>query len=90
MDIKVLTNVPTTNGENEYYTIGTHNGIFHCDEVVAVALLFFHSDKKIIIVRSRNEKILNKCDICVDVGGGEFDHHQPGFDKKRSGENGIP
>ena len=52
MDIKVLTNVPTTDGENEYYTIGTHNGIFHCDEVVAVALLsFFHSDKKIIIVK---------------------------------------
>ena len=31
--------------------------------------------------------MLNKCDICVDIGGGKFDHHQAGFNETRS--NGI-
>lgn len=91
MEIIILNDIPETNNKNEYYTIGTHNGMFHCDEVVAVALLcLLHHDKKVVVVRSRNEEVLNKCDIWVDAGGGEFDHHQEGFNKKRDGEEGIP
>ncbi len=75
----------------ECFVIGTHNGIFHSDEVVAVALLsMLHAGKKIVVVRTRNEELLKKCDICVDVGGGKFDHHLPGYDKRREGEEGIP
>lgn len=63
--------------------IGTHNGTFHCDEVLACFILkqlpeYKHAD----IVRTRNPEELSKCDIVVDVGGiydsdnHRYDHHQ--------------
>ena len=56
--------------------VGTHNGIFHSDEVVACAMLYLTGGfKEIWIIRTRDEEILKKCDICVDVGGGVYDHH---------------
>ncbi|CAH8445888.1 unnamed protein product [Heterobilharzia americana] len=66
--------------------IGTHDGCFHCDEVLAVAILkhlpeFEEAD----VVRSRDPNILSTCDVVVDVGGVydpktfRFDHHQKGF-----------
>ena len=77
-----------------YVVIGVHNGIFHCDDVTACACsdillenLYDYSDefevKKVAIVRTRNPEVLKKCSICVDIGGGEFDHHYEGCDKKR-------
>lgn len=62
------------------WNIGTHNGIFHCDEVVGTAILamaFMESDMN--IVRTRNTEELSKSDIVIDVGGGWWDHHRPGF-----------
>ena len=67
--------------------IGTHNGTFHCDEVMAIAMLLrIHPSKNDMrIVRSRNADLLAACDIVVDVGGvydhsrGRYDHHQPEF-----------
>ena len=97
MDIKDITilsekDVSSLDDDREeYFVIGTHNGIFHSDEVVATALLsMLHADKKIVVVRTRNDEILKKCDICVDVGGGKYDHHLPGYDRKRDDEKGIP
>ncbi len=89
MDINVLTSIPSTPASGRsYFVIGVHDGFFHEDDTSAVAFLcMLHSNEKIIIVRSRDIDILNKCDIVVDIGGGKFDHHMPGFDKKRS--NGI-
>lgn len=65
--------------------IGTHNGPFHTDEVFAVAFLFvLFSGIDITIVRSRDPKVLEDCDIVVDVGGEHerhrcrYDHHQTG------------
>ena len=60
--------------------IGTHNGIFHSDEIIAVAL-FSATEKVTSIIRSRDIKVLAKADTLVDVGGkydGQnfFDHHQ--------------
>lgn len=63
--------------------IGTHNGKFHCDEVLACRLLkslpdYQHAE----IVRSRDPSKLDECDIVVDVGGvydperHRYDHHQ--------------
>jgi len=54
--------------------IGTHNGAFHCDEALACAILrtlpeFRDSE----IVRTRDPKLLDTCDVVVDVGG-VFDH----------------
>lgn len=64
-------------------TIGTHNGIFHQDEVVAIALLSILYDNKIIVKRTRDLDVLQLCDIVVDVGGGKFDHHMPGGNGQR-------
>lgn len=66
--------------------IGTHDGVFHCDEVLACFMLkklpeYQNSE----IIRSRNPEVLNTCDIVVDVGGiydpskHRYDHHQKDF-----------
>ncbi|KRT84162.1 hypothetical protein AMK59_134, partial [Oryctes borbonicus] len=68
--------------------IGTHNGVFHCDEALAcymIKQLPHYEDAEII--RTRDQNILNTCDIVVDVGGEydverqRFDHHQRGFEE---------
>lgn len=89
MDIKILTSITSIpNSKRDCFVVGTHNGIFHSDEVVAVAILcLLHNNEKIAVVRSRDSEILHKCDICVDIGGGKYDHHQPGFNLKR--DDGI-
>ena len=35
------------------------------------------------ILRSRDNAMLNLCNICVDIGGEKYDHHQAGFNKAR-------
>lgn len=63
--------------------VGTHDGVFHADDVFAVAVLQAVY-KDVIIVRSRLPEVLGRCDILVDVGGvydpdtNKFDHHQKG------------
>lgn len=66
--------------------IGTHNGAFHCDEVLACAMLKLLPDyKDAEILRTRDQKLLDTCDIVVDVGGvfdpktHRYDHHQKTF-----------
>lgn len=76
--------VPTNSG---HLIVATHNGIFHSDEVVACAILYLLEGDNVLFMRTRNRNILASCDICVDVGGGKFDHHQPGFSECR--KNGI-
>jgi len=74
-------------------TIATHNGIYHADDVFAVATLrlLFPGSK---VIRTREEALLKEADIIVDVGGMyepqhcRFDHHQGGFSMNRI--NGIP
>lgn len=64
---------------------GTHNGIFHCDEVVGIAILeiaYMHTN--VYVVRTRNADELNKLEIVIDIGGGKFDHHMAGFDLRRA------
>ncbi|PIS03176.1 MAG: hypothetical protein COT85_03910 [Chlamydiae bacterium CG10_big_fil_rev_8_21_14_0_10_42_34] len=67
----------------ELRSLGTHDGSFHADEVTACSLLLLFDlidqDK---VHRTRDPKILNKCDFVCDVGGiydatkRRFDHHQ--------------
>ena len=89
MDIKILSSLTSVAEQrNDILTIGTHNGIFHSDEVLACAILcLINSNISVQILRSRDCTMLNQCDICVDIGGGKFDHHQAGFDETRT--NGI-
>lgn len=77
--------------------IVTHSGSFHADDVFACAVLklyFTRKNKGIKIIRSRDQKDIDKADIVVDVGGkydpelGYFDHHQTKGAGKR--DNGIP
>lgn len=67
-------------------TIGTHDGIFHCDEILACFMLqSLPKYANAAIVRTRNDELLNTCDIVVDVGSVfdperlRFDHHQKTF-----------
>lgn len=71
--------------------IGTHNGAFHCDEALACAMLKrLPAYKEAEIVRTRDPKILDTCDIVVDVGGTfdpakhRYDHHQKTFKESMS------
>ena len=68
---------------NERKVIGTHDGTFHCDEVLACAMLKLlpqYADAS--VKRTRNPTVLDTCDIVVDVGGvfdpsvHRYDHHQ--------------
>lgn len=77
---------PASNGpvaSTSNHVIGTHDGVFHADDVFAVAaLLLAYPDATVI--RTRNTSKLDRADILVDVGGvydpatGRFDHHQRG------------
>ena len=85
--IKVVSTLKDVDGKNAI-TIGTHNGIFHSDEVLACAIYYLlWYGYQVYIVRSRNLEELQKCTIVVDIGGGAFDHHMAGFNRTR--ENGI-
>lgn len=64
--------------------IGTHSGIFHLDEVVAVSLMnLYNGEQNVTVIRTRDTKELSKCHVLVDIGGGKFDHHQIGGNGKR-------
>lgn len=66
--------------------IGTHNGTFHCDEVLACFFLRQLPEySSAEIIRTRDPAQLAECDIVVDVGGEfdpkkhRYDHHQRTF-----------
>lgn len=67
-------------------TIGTHDGTFHADELIGIAIIdeavhdYLEERKElhpvhISIVRSRDPKNLAGCDVLVDVGNSRYDHH---------------
>lgn len=71
-----------------------HNGVMHADEIFSIALLKL-INPNITVVRTRDEKVLQKADLRVDVGGkydpetGDFDHHQDGFDVRHDSPNSV-
>lgn len=68
--------------------VGTHDGCWHADDLLAIAILMEAMPAlHINVIRSRDPFMLKKADIVLDVGHGEFDHHQ--VDSKRY-PNGIP
>ena len=76
-------------------SIITHSGQFHADDVFAVAALqILFGENNVEITRTRDEAIIAKGNIVIDVGGiydeskDRFDHHQTEGAGKR--ENGIP
>lgn len=78
-------------------TIGTHDGRFHCDEVMACGmLLLIEKYRNSTIIRSRDLQVLAGCDVLVDVGGKfhpescRFDHHQRDFQETFATNESIP
>lgn len=76
------------------YTVVTHDGGFHPDDVFGVATLQLKfGSENISILRTRSQAAIDAADIVLDVGGiydpaaRRFDHHQPGAPVR---ENGIP
>jgi len=75
-------------------TLITHNGIFHADEVFAIAALRA-AGHDYEIVRSRNHEIIETADIVVDVGGVynpaafRFDHHHFQKDDEQYGRSAF-
>ncbi|RVE44872.1 hypothetical protein evm_010472 [Chilo suppressalis] len=60
--------------------IGTHDGVFHCDDALACFMLKLLPEyKNAEIVRTRDTSKLEECDIVVDVGG-EFNHDKKRYD----------
>ncbi|XP_053992556.1 MYG1 exonuclease-like isoform X2 [Hylaeus volcanicus] len=81
----VVGSIENRTSSNQKFIV-THNGRFHCDDVCAVGfLLLLPEYKNCIVVRTRDEEIIEKADVVVDVGGVydaenyRFDHHQKGF-----------
>ena len=52
----------------------THNGVFHADEVFAVALIkrYCRSAKNFSVLRTRDMSVISDGDYVVDVGGVEL------------------
>lgn len=67
--------------------IGTHNGLFHHDEITAISLISILHENNIVVIRSRDIKLLSKCSMLIDVGFGEFDHHMVGGNGVRTNGN---
>jgi len=76
------------------YSIITHSGGFHLDDIFAVATILLHHGEQGNIIRSRDPEIIERGDVVVDVGRVydpvrcRFDHHQHMENGIR--ENGIP
>lgn len=71
--------------ENTYVRVITHDGVFHADDVVAVAIATL-ALQYVKVVRTRNTEVLEAgktaCAVLLDVRGeydparGLYDHHQ--------------
>lgn len=79
------------------FTIATHDGVAHADDVFAVATVLRAIGLHLTpprVIRTRDPKLLAAADIVIDVGGvhdadtHRFDHHQAGGAGCRA--NGVP
>lgn len=79
--------LPKSLTEKPYSVVGTHSGVFHADEVMACVLLKYAKMLTApgLIIRSRNDNLLQKLKIVIDVGGKfdpkeiRYDHHMKEF-----------
>ena len=64
--------------------IVTHSSTYHIDDVFSAAILTaIYPNAEII--RTRDPVEIEKADIAFDVGGGKFDHHFEGAEKRPNG-----
>ena len=66
------------NANDKVVVVGTHNGCWHADELLAIAIIReAMPGYKVSVIRSRDPKQLARAHVVVDVGGGKYDHHGP-------------
>lgn len=66
---KTMTNEIAAKKSKTEVVIGTHDGVFHCDEILACFMLQQLPEyENAKILRTRDLKKLEECDIVVDVG----------------------
>ena len=77
--------------------MGTHSEVFHCDEVLATAMLRYTKQyENAALIRTRAQEVLDELDIVCDVGGvfdaskNRFDHHQRSFNMAWHEEENKP
>lgn len=77
---------PVIKTKNSPPLIATHDGVFHCDDALACYLLKNLDElANAEIIRTRNEELIAKADVVVDVGAvydhinRRYDHHQRSF-----------
>ncbi len=77
--------IPIPPGKNKKVTAGVHDGHFHADDAVCIALLFMaYGRENVHVLRSRDPEVLAGCDYVLDVGERDLvtkdrvclDHHQ--------------
>jgi len=80
--------------DSHMYTIATHSGSFHADDVFSIAAFQLLLGKaNITLVRTRDDAVIAAADYVVDVGElydhttKRYDHHQLGAPVR---DNGIP
>jgi uncharacterized UPF0160 family protein len=80
--------------ETQAVIAATHDGVFHSDEILAIALLRLAAQPNhVSVIRSRLPKDWERADYVIDVGGKSdgvkwFDHHMPQGAGERA--NGVP
>lgn len=79
-------------GDESSITVATHNGMYHADDIVALAILADNvSASTIDLIRTRDQARIDAADIAIDVGGaycpekGRYDHHFVGSPKRDDG-----
>jgi uncharacterized UPF0160 family protein len=74
--------------------VATHNGVFHADDALAVAIVKGSTSCPLFVERTRNPEKIAEADVVLDVGLvydqsiQRFDHHQKTGAGKRS--SGVP
>ena len=74
------------NNNANIMTVAVHNGVFHADDIICVALLrLYYPAAEVKVVRTRNADDFKTCNFILDVGAKDeitgdgqvfFDHHQ--------------
>lgn len=79
--LEIERGTPSFNMTRPSIKVGVHDGNHHADDILAISLLqTLYSDFDFLITRTRDEAMLAKCDIVIDVGRRYdgvkyFDHH---------------
>ena len=63
-----------------------HNGVFHCDDVMCVAIMKSAFPDIEVQRTNRPPKIYGNDVIVADIGFGKYDHHQPNAELRPDGK----